>query len=116
VVEHEKPGSFTVEHERHRQDLDVDEHAVPEQRHHPSSEATPDDEVERVGEILPMEHDLASRERPPARDREELPDVVRREVGEQRPLHRAEVCVTAVTFATSRARTTPRLAAPTLQP
>src|SRR6185503_10228248 len=44
---------------------DVDEHAVPEQRHHPSSEATPDDEVERVGEILAMEHDLASRERPP---------------------------------------------------
>jgi hypothetical protein len=35
-----------------------------------------------------MEHDLAARERPAPRDGEQLPNVLGRQVGEQRPLHR----------------------------
>ena len=37
--------------------------------------------------IVAVEDDLAARERPPARDREQPAHVLGRQIGEQRPLH-----------------------------
>ena len=66
---------------------DVDEHAVAERRQHAGAEATTDDEMERVGRIVAVEDDLALGERPAAGDREEPTNVLRRQIGEERPLH-----------------------------
>ncbi len=71
---------------------DVDEHAVAQRRQHPCAEATAHDEVQGVGGIVAMEHDLTSRERPPTRDREQPTHVFRRQIDEQRPLHDASLC------------------------
>ena len=71
---------------------DVDEHAVAERRQHARAEAAAHDEVQRVGGIVAMEDDLAPRERPPSRDREQLPHVLGGQIGEQRPLHAASLC------------------------
>ena len=51
---------------------DVDEHAVAERRQDPRAEATAHDEMQGVGGIVAVEDDLALRERPPPRDREQL--------------------------------------------
>jgi len=93
----------------------VDEDPVTQGREHPRAEAAANDEVQRVGGILAMEHDLTARERAPAGDGEQPPDVLGRKIGEEGPVHEAEVSVTAVTFATSRARTTRPRRAPTVQ-
>ena len=55
---------------------DVDEHAVAERRQDARAEAAANDEVQRVGRVVAVEDDLAPRERPPARDREQLPHVL----------------------------------------
>jgi hypothetical protein len=43
--------------------------------------------VERVAGVTPVEDDLVSAERPPARDREHLLEIVGRNVRKQRPVH-----------------------------
>ena len=94
---------------------DVDQDTVPERSEDARAEAAANHEVQRVRRILAVKDDLAPLERPPAGDREQLADVLGREIGEQRPVHDAEVSVTAVTFATSRARTTRPRAGPRLR-
>ena len=70
---------------------DVDQDAVPERSEDARAEATANDEVQRVGRVLAMKDDLAPRERSPTGDREQLPDVLGREIGEQRPVHGASL-------------------------
>ena len=71
--------------------------------HRPCAEATADDQVEGVRRVVAVEHDLAAIEAAPTSDREELPDVLRRETNEKWPLHVKEVSVTSLTFAMSAA-------------
>ncbi len=68
----------------------VEEDAVSDGRLHPRGEAATNDEVQRLGRIVAMEDDLSSPESASAGDRHELPNVSRREIGEQRPLHGTE--------------------------
>ena len=65
----------------------VEQDAVSDLRRDARREAAPDDQVERLGGVIAVEDDLAFLERPPAGDREQLPDVLGREICEQRPLH-----------------------------
>ena len=65
----------------------VEEHAVAVRSLEPGCKTAARDEVQRVGGIVPVEDHLAPRERPPARDREELAYVLVRKTLEQRPLH-----------------------------
>ena len=51
------------------------------------AEAAANDEVQRVGRVLAVKDDLTPRERAPTSDREQLPNVLGREIGEQRPVH-----------------------------
>ena len=69
----------------------VEQDAVSDLGRDARREATPDDQVQRLGRVVTMEDDLALVERPPARDREQLPHVVGGKVGEQRPVHRSSV-------------------------
>ena len=70
---------------------DVQQHVVPDRGRDANGEAAADDEVERLREIVPVEHDLPLPERAPACDREELADVVRRQTLEQWRLHGGSV-------------------------
>ena len=79
----------------------LEQHAVPERRRDARGEAASDDQVQRVGGVVAVKHDLALLERPPAGDREQLTHVLGRQIREQRPLHGSEVSATNVTFATA---------------
>ena len=66
---------------------DVDQDAVPERSQDARAEAAANDEVQRVGRVLAVKDDLTPRERAPTSDCEQLPNVLWREIGEQRPVH-----------------------------
>ena len=66
----------------------VHEHAVAERRQHARAEAAAHDQVQRVGRIVAMEHDLALGERAAASNLQQDADIVLGDADEQRPLHR----------------------------
>ena len=68
----------------------VDEHAVAERREHARAEPPADDEVQRVGRIVAVEHDLAARERPPSGDREQLLTSSAGRSASKRPFHASQ--------------------------
>ena len=92
----------------------VEERALAEGGRDADGEAASYHEVERLCEIVAMEDDLTLAERSPAGDGEQPADVLRRHVGEERPLHEGK-CVTTVTLRTSPARTTREPSLPTLR-
>ncbi len=79
---------------------DVDEDAVSERREHARAEPAADDEVQRVGRIVAVEHDLAARERTAPRDREQLRDVLRRADRRAAASPRCAVCGSSCPLAT----------------
>jgi hypothetical protein len=58
----------------------VEEHGVARGRRDPCSEPASRNQMQRVRGVVAMEHDLPLVERPPARDREQLPNVLLFEV------------------------------------
>ncbi len=69
---------------------DREECGVAQPRSQARGEPAARDEVERVGGIALVEHDLPARERPPAGDRQHRFELLRRDVREQVPVHGSE--------------------------
>ena len=76
--------------------LDGDRDRVAELRRHAAREPAADDEVQRVGGIVPVEHHLVPPEAPPAGDGDEAPQLRFRQLTEQMLVGHAG-SVTAVT-------------------